>query len=77
MNKELATVPVDTGTVVQIHTDEIPWYVGLNIGQALMEAIHRDMQNPETQADYQRWKTERASRAILNSSMEAVTTRKD
>lgn len=55
-------VPVDSGTQVHINTGEIPAYVATNLAQAVFEAIHRDYMDPQTQADFQRWKAERAKR---------------
>lgn len=52
-------VPVDSGTQVQIKTSDIPAFVAVNLAQAAFEALHRAWENPEIQADYQRWKAER------------------
>lgn len=57
--KPMTTVPVDSGTPVQINTGDIPAFVAVNLAQAAFEAIHRAWENPEIQADYQRWKAER------------------
>lgn len=57
--KRMATVPVDSGTSVQINTGDIPAFVAVNLAQAAFEALHRAWENPEIQADYQRWKAER------------------
>ena len=61
--RRLTTVPVDSGTPVHINTSDIPAHVATNLAQALFEAIHREYENPEVQADYRRWKEERAKRA--------------
>lgn len=52
-------VPVDSGAPVQINTGDIPAFVAVNLAQAAFEALHRAWENPEIQADYQRWKAER------------------
>ena len=61
--KRLTTVPVNTGTPVQISTGDIPAHVATNLAQAVFEAIHREYMDPAIQADYQRWKEERLKRA--------------
>ena len=60
--KRMATVPVDSGTPVHIKTSDIPAFVAVNLAQAAFEAIHQAWENPETQADYQRWKAARQGR---------------
>lgn len=62
--KDLNTVPVDSGTQVQIETSDIPAYVAVNLAQAAFRAIHRAWEDPATQEDYRRWK------AARNSGME-------
>lgn len=52
-------VPVDSGTPVQINTSDIPAFVAVNLAQAAFEALHRAWENPEIQADYQRWKAQK------------------
>lgn len=61
--KRLTTVPVDTNTPVHINTGDIPAHVATNLAQAVFEAIHREYEDPEVQADYQRWKEERLKKA--------------
>ena len=57
--KRLTTVPESSGTTVHINTSDIPAHVATNLAQALFEAIHREYEDPEVQADFQRWKAER------------------
>ena len=45
-----------------IQVNEIPAHVAMNLGQALMEAVRRDFQDPAVQEDFRRWKAERAAR---------------
>lgn len=52
-------VPVDSGTPVRIKTGSIPAFVAGNLAQSAFTAIHKAWENPEIQADYQRWKAER------------------
>lgn len=53
------TVPVDSGTPVQIKTSNIPAFVAVNLAQSAFTAIHKAWENPEIRADYERWKAER------------------
>ena len=48
---------------VHIDTARIPRHVGHNLAQVALRAIQRDFQDPAIQADYQRWKQERAATA--------------
>jgi len=57
--RRLTTVPESSGTTVHINTSDIPAHVATNLAQALFEAIHREYEDPEVQADFQRWKAER------------------
>ena len=57
--KPMTTVPVDSGTPVQINTSDIPAFVAVNLAQAAFEALHRAWENPAVQADYQRWKAQK------------------
>lgn len=57
--KPMTTVPVDSGTPVQINTSDIPAFVAVNLAQAAFEALHRAWENPAIQADYQRWKEQK------------------
>lgn len=57
--KQMATVPVDSGTPVQIKTSDIPAFVAVNLAQAAFEALHRAWEDPLIQEDYQRWKAQR------------------
>ena len=59
-------VPVTEG--IHIDTAQIPAHVALNIGQVAFQAILRDYQRPEIQADYQRWKVERAAKAARGTA---------
>jgi hypothetical protein len=59
---ELTAVPVDPGTRINIQTKEIPACVKFTLAQSLYEVIHRDLQDPEIRADYERWKAEREAR---------------
>lgn len=59
--KQMTTVPIDTGTTVKVRTADIPAHVAENLAQALFEALHREYADPDVQADYQRWRAERAS----------------
>lgn len=61
--KRLATVPEGSGTTVHINTSDIPAHVATNLAQALFEAIHREYDDPEVRADFERWKAERRARA--------------
>lgn len=61
--KRLATVPEGSGTTVHINTSDIPAHVATNLAQALFEAIHREYDDPEVRADFERWKAERQARA--------------
>ena len=58
MNKE-KMVPV--GTCAPIKPALIPDTVGLDIARTILPAILRDYADPEIQADFQRWKAERAA----------------
>lgn len=57
--KQMATVPVDSGTPVKIKTSDIPAYVAMNLAQAAFNALHRAWEDPAIQADYRRWLAER------------------
>ena len=59
--KRLTTVPISTENPVRIRTGDIPAHVAENLAQALFEALHREYADPDVQADYQRWRAERAS----------------
>lgn len=59
MNKEKM---VTVGTCAPIKPALIPETVGLDIARTILPAILRDYADPEIQADFQRWKAERASR---------------
>ena len=59
MNKR-NMVPV--GTCAPIKPALIPETVGLDIARTILPAILRDYADPEIQADFQRWKAERAAR---------------
>lgn len=61
--KRLKTVPEGSGTTVHINTSDIPAHVATNLAQALFEAIHREYDDPEVRADFERWKAERQARA--------------
>ena len=61
--KRLKTVPEGSGTTVHINTSDIPAHVATNLAQALFEALHRDYDDPEVRADFERWKAERQARA--------------
>lgn len=66
--KRMATVPVDSGTPVQIHTSDIPAFVAVNLAQAAFEALHRAWENPDIREDYERWKAARQSRVERKST---------
>lgn len=57
--RRLTTVPESSGTTVHINTSDIPAHVATNLAQALFEAIHREYDDPEVRADFERWKAER------------------
>ena len=61
--KRLKTVPEGSGTTVHINTSDIPAHIATNLAQALFEALHRDYDDPEVRADFERWKAERQARA--------------
>lgn len=61
--KRLTTVPDTESTPVRINTSDIPAHVATNLAQAVFEAIHREYDRPEIQADFQKWKEERRKRA--------------
>lgn len=61
--KRLKTVPEGSGTTVHINTSDIPAHVATNLAQALFEALHREYDDPEVRADFERWKAERQARA--------------
>lgn len=60
--KQRTAVPVSTGTAPRVSTAEVPAYVAVDLAQAAFEALRRDYSRPEVQADYRRWKAERAAR---------------
>ena len=60
MREPVAVLTVDNRRGIQ--TSSIPAAVAMNLGQALFEAVKRDFQRPEVQADFERWKAERAAR---------------
>lgn len=71
--KPKTTVPVDSGTQVQIETSDIPAFVAVNLAQAAFEALHRAWENPAIQADYQRWKAERERSRVERTAHEATS----
>ncbi len=60
--RRLTTVPESSGTTVHINTSDIPAHVATNLAQALFEAIHREYDDPEVRADFERWEAERQAR---------------
>lgn len=62
MRQNMRAVPVDPGTKIEIRTADIPAYVGTDLAQTAFEALRRDYNRPEIQAEYQRWKAARAAR---------------
>ena len=61
MKGQLRTVLVSN--TVHIDTARIPRHVGQNLAQVALRAIQRDYQDPAIQADFQKWKQERAAQA--------------
>ena len=61
MKRRLTTAPAD-GATVKIDTNSVPAYSATNLAQCLFRAIHADMDNPEIQADFLRWKNDRRKR---------------
>ena len=61
MREPIAVLTVDNRRGIQTKT--IPAAVAMNLGQALFEAVKKDFQRPDVQADFERWKAERAREA--------------
>lgn len=61
VKQDMRAVPVNPGAGIKIRTADIPAYVGTDLAQAAFEALRRDYNRPEVQAEYQRWKAERAA----------------
>lgn len=53
---------VRVGTCTPINPEEIPATVGMILAQTLLPDLQRAYEDPEIQADYQRWKAERAAK---------------
>ena len=53
---------VRVGTCPPINPAEIPVTVGMILAQTLLPDLQRAYADPEIQADYQRWKAERAAK---------------
>ena len=53
---------VRVGTCTPINPAEIPATVGMILAQTLLPDLQRAYADPRIQADYQRWKAERAAK---------------
>ena len=64
VRQNMRAVPVNPGTGIKIRTADIPAHVGTDLAQSAFEAIRKAYADPAIQAEYKRWKTERAAREV-------------
>ncbi|MCD8197134.1 MAG: hypothetical protein LUE24_08270 [Lachnospiraceae bacterium] len=62
--RELQAAPVDPGAMPHINTSEIPKHVQFSLAQAAYNAIQQDLQRPEFQEGFRRWKAEREAKGL-------------